>query len=185
MVNELIKDSESRMKKAIDHLGSDFSGLRAGRANPGMLDRIMVNYYGQLTALNQLANITVADARLLIIQPWDKGCMSDIEKAIMKSDLGITPSNDGNVIRIAIPPLTEERRKELVKVVKKRAEECKVAIRNIRREANDQLKSLEKDKTISEDENKKGQDSIQKNTDKYIKDVDTILQGKEKEIMEV
>jgi len=185
MVNEVKKDCENRMKKAIDHLVSDFNSLRAGRANPGMLDRIMVNYYGQMTALNQLANITVADARLLIIQPWDKSSISEIEKAIMKSDLGITPSNDGNVIRIAIPPLTEERRKELVKIVKKRAEECKVAIRNIRREANDQLKALEKEKTISEDENKKAQENVQKLTDKYIKDVETILQAKEKEIMEV
>ncbi len=132
MINDILADSEDRMKKTIEHLHGDFASLRAGRANPAMLDKIMVNYYGQPTPINQLANINVPEARLIVIQPWDKSGIADIEKAIMKSDLGITPSNDGNVIRIAIPQLTEERRKDLVKVVRKRAEDAKVAIRNIR-----------------------------------------------------
>ncbi|MGI5921723.1 MAG: ribosome recycling factor [Syntrophomonadaceae bacterium] len=173
------------MKKTIEHLTADFAALRAGRANPAMVDKIVVEYYGEPTPLNQLANITVPEPRLLVIQPWDKTSIANIEKAILKSDLGVTPSNDGNVIRIAIPQLTEERRKELVKVVKKRAEEGKVAVRNIRREANDMLKSSEKEKMISEDESKKGMEDVQKLTDNYIKSIDNILQGKEKEIMEV
>ena len=185
MINDILADSEDRMKKTIDHLLGDFASLRAGRANPAMLDKIMVNYYGTPTPINQMANINVPEARLLVIQPWDKGSIADIEKAIMKSDLGITPSNDGNVIRLAIPQLTEERRKDVVKVVKKRAEEAKVAIRNIRREANDLIKASEKDKLVSEDESKKGQDSIQKVTDKSIKDVDQVLMAKEKDILEV
>ena len=185
MINAILADSEDRMKKTIDHLLGDFASLRAGRANPAMLDKIMVNYYGEPTPINQLANINVPEARLLVIQPWDKGSIADIEKAIMKSELGITPSNDGNVIRLAIPQLTEERRKDVVKVVKKRAEEAKVAIRNIRREANDLIKASEKDKLVSEDESKKGLDSIQKVTDKSIKDVDQVLMAKEKDIMEV
>lgn len=185
MINDILNDAEGRMKKTIDHMLGDFAGMRAGRANPAMLDKIMVNYYGEPTPINQMANINVPEARLLIIQPWDKSGIADIEKAIMKSDLGITPNNDGNVIRLAIPQLTEERRKDLVKVVKKRGEEAKVAIRNIRREGNDLIKASEKDKLISEDESKKSLDNIQKLTDKYIKDVDAALQVKEKDIMEV
>jgi len=185
MIDEIMEDAESRMNKTIEHLSSDFAGMRAGRANPAMVEKIMVNYYGALTPLNQMANINVPEARLLVINPWDKGSIADIEKAIMKSDLGITPNNDGNVIRLNVPQLTEDRRKDLVKVVKKRAEEGKVAIRNIRREANDMIKASEKDKMISEDASKKGLDEIQKVTDKYIKDIDQILQMKEKEIMEV
>lgn len=185
MINDILNDAENRMKKTIDHMLEDFSGMRAGRANPAMLDKIMVNYYGEPTPINQMANINVPEARLLVVQPWDKSSIGDIEKAIMKSDLGITPSNDGNVIRLAVPQLTEERRKDVVKLVKKRGEEAKVAIRNIRREGNDLIKSSEKDKLVSEDESKKGLDNIQKLTDKYIKDVDTALQVKEKDIMEV
>lgn len=185
MVTDILQDAEERMKKSIEHLKADLASLRAGRANPAMLDKIMVDYYGEPTPINQLANITVPEARLIVVQPWDKTSIAEIEKAILKSDLGVNPSNDGNVIRIAIPQLTEERRKEIVKVVKKKAEDAKVAIRNIRRESNDMLKSSEKDKLISEDENKKAMDDIQKLTDKYIKDVDTILQAKEKDIMEV
>ncbi len=185
MINDILHDSEDRMKKTIEHMLGDFASMRAGRANPAMLDRIMVNYYGEPTPINQMANINVPEARLLVIQPWDKSSIADIEKAIMKSDLGITPNNDGNVIRLAVPQLTEERRKEVVKNVKKRAEEAKVAIRNIRREGNDLIKSSEKDKLVSEDESKKGLDNIQKLTDKYIKDVDAALQVKEKDIMEV
>lgn len=185
MIRDIINDAEDRMKKSLDHLTKDLAAMRAGRANPAMVDKLSVDYYGVSTPVNQLANITVPEARLLVIQPWDKSMIADIEKAIMKSDLGITPSNDGNVIRIAVPQLTGERRKDLAKVIKKRAEEARVAVRNIRREANDMLKSSEKDKLISEDENKKGADEVQKLTDRYIKNVDAILQAKEKEIMEV
>lgn len=185
MIKEIAQDSEDRMKKAIEHLTKDLASLRAGRANPGMLDKIMVDYYGEPTPLNQLANITVPEARLLVIQPWDKHSIADIEKAIMKSDLGINPSNDGNVIRLAIPQLTEERRKDLVKLVKKRGEEAKVAVRNIRREANDMIKQAEKEKLVSEDEEKKGNEDIQKITDKGVKEIDAILYAKEKDVMEV
>lgn len=185
MINDIMEDSEVRMNKAIEHLNLDFATLRAGRANPAMVERITVNYYGASTPLNQLANINVPEARLLVINPWDKGSIVEIEKAIMRSDLGVNPSNDGNVIRIIIPQLTEDRRKDLVKVVKKRAEDGKVAIRNIRREANEMIKSSEKEKLISEDASKKGLDDIQKITDKFIKEIDQILQAKEKEIMEV
>ncbi|MEN6348054.1 MAG: ribosome recycling factor [Syntrophomonas sp.] len=185
MIKDIMADAEDRMQKTIEHLGKDLATLRAGRANPAMVEKISVEYYGEPTPLNQLANISVPEARLLVIQPWDKTIIAGIEKAIMKSDLGVTPSNDGNVIRLAIPQLTEERRKDLAKVVRKKAEEAKVAVRNIRREANDMLKSSEKDKLISEDESKKGMDEIQKTTDKHIKDIDVVLQAKEKEIMEV
>ncbi len=185
MIKDILSDTEDRMKKAIEHFRKDLASLRAGRANPAMLDRIVLDYYGQSTPINQLANITVPEARLLVIQPWDKTTIAAIEKAILKSDLGINPSNDGNVIRLAIPQLTEERRKELVKVLRKRAEEARVAVRNVRRDANDLLKNSEKEKLISEDENKKGMDDIQKETDRHIKEIDAILQGKEKEIMEV
>lgn len=185
MIKDMINDTEGRMKKTIEHLTQDLATLRAGRANPAMVDRLMVSYYGQATPLNQLANITVPEPRLLVIQPWDKGSIPEIEKAVMKSDLGINPSNDGNVIRLAVPQLTEERRKEIVKVVKKRGEEGKVAIRNIRREQNDFMKAAEKDKVVSEDESKKGMEEVQKITDKYIKDIDSIMAAKEKDIMEV
>lgn len=185
MIDDIMADAKSRMDKAVEHLVGDLAGMRAGRANPAMVDKIMVNYYGAPTPINQLANINVPEARLLIINPWDKTSIGDIEKAIMKSDLGINPNNDGNVIRLNIPQLTEERRKDLVKVVRKRAEEGKVAIRNIRREANDLMKASEKDKLISEDASKKGLDDIQKATDRFIKDIDQILQQKEKEIMEL
>jgi len=185
VIKDILNDTKERMNKTIEHFTMELASMRAGRANPGMVEKIMVDYYGELTPLNQLANITVPEARLLVIQPWDKGSIPNIEKAILKSDLGITPTNDGNVIRLAIPQLTEERRKELVKVLKKKAEETKVAVRNIRRESNDLIKSSEKEKLISEDESKKGMDEIQKLTDKYIKDIDSITQTKEKDIMSV
>lgn len=185
MVKDILNEAEDRMKKTVEHLTKDLAALRAGRANPAMLEKVMVDYYGEPTPIHQLANITVPEARLLVVQPWDKGSIQNIEKAIMKSDLGVNPNNDGNVIRIVIPQLTEERRKELVKVVKKRGEEAKVAVRNIRRDANDMLKASEKDKLISEDENKKGSDEVQKATDKYIKEIDAILAAKEKDVMEV
>lgn len=185
MLDEIKIDVEDRMVKALEHLSKDFASLRAGRANPALLDRIMVNYYGQATPLNQLSNISAPEARLLIIQPWDKSSIVDIEKAIMKSDLGINPSNDGNVIRIAIPQLTEDRRKDMVKMVKKRGEEAKVAIRNIRRDANDMIKNSEKEKLVSEDESKIALDEMQKLTDKFIQDAEKAIQLKEKDLMEV
>ena len=182
---EIIRDVESRMKKTVEHLVKDLASLRAGRANPAMLEKITVEYYGQPTPINQLGNIGVPEPRMLVIQPWDKTAIPEIEKAILRSDLGVNPTNDGNVIRIVIPPLTEERRKEMVKVVRKKAEEARVAVRNLRREANDEIKLAEKEKLISEDEAKKRLDEIQKLTDNTIKDIDKILQAKEKDIMEV
>lgn len=184
MPQEVKKNAEERMDKAISALKRDLSSLRAGKANPSLLDRIQVEYYGAMTPLNQLANINTPDARTLFIQPWDKSSMSAIEKAILKSDLGLNPSNDGIAIRISIPPLTEERRGDLVKTSKKFGEEAKVAIRNIRRDANDSVKKLEKT-TISEDESHGHQEDIQKATDKYIAEVDKVLVLKEKEIMDV
>lgn len=185
MIKEVLQDAEERMQKTVEVLRKEFQSLRAGRANPAILDKVMVDYYGVPTPINQMANVTAPEARLLVIQPWDKSVTPNIEKAILKSDLGLNPNSDGNVIRIAIPQLTQERRKELVKVIKKKTEEAKVGIRNIRRDANEDLKALEKEKEISEDEEKKGQDDVQKLTDKYIADVDKVLDNKEKEIMEV
>lgn len=172
------------MEKAIGSLKRDLATLRAGRATPSLLDRVQVEYYGAMTPVNQLANITTPDSRTLIIQPWDKSSLAAIEKAIMKSDLGLTPSNDGSIIRLGIPALTEERRAELVKSTKKYGEESKVAIRNIRRDANDEIKKLEKT-DISEDESRRHQEDIQKLTDRFITEVDKVLVSKEKEIMEV
>lgn len=178
------RNAEERMDKAIVAFKKDLASLRAGRANPSLLDRIQVDYYGAPTPISQLAGITVPDARTLIIQPWDKTSLSSIEKAIMKSDIGITPSNDGTVIRIMIPMLTEERRLDLVKMVKKSGEEAKVAIRNIRRDANDECKKREKT-DMSEDESRRTQEDIQKITDRYIADVDKLIATKEKEILDV
>ncbi|GAW94320.1 ribosome recycling factor [Calderihabitans maritimus] len=185
MIPDILADAETRMEKAVDALKKDLASLRAGRANPALLDGIQVEYYGVSTPINQVANISAPEPRLLVVQPWDKSIIAEIERAILKSDLGVTPNNDGNVIRIALPQLTEERRKELVKVVKKKAEESRVAVRNIRRDANDQVKSLEKKGEISEDEARRGQEQVQKLTDKYIEMIDHILQNKEKEIMEI
>jgi ribosome recycling factor len=178
------KDAEDRMEKAILSLKKELASLRAGRATPSILDRIQVEYYGALTPVTQLANINTPDSRTLLIQPWDKSSMAAIEKAIMKSDLGLTPSNDGIAIRISIPALTEDRRADLVKMTKRTGEEAKVAIRNIRRDANDAIKKLEKS-GISEDESRGHQEDIQKATDKFIVEVDKTLAIKEKEIMEV
>ncbi|MNN24968.1 Ribosome-recycling factor [compost metagenome] len=176
--------AEERMDKAIQALKRDLATLRAGRANPSLLDRVQVEYYGAMTPVNQLANINTPDSRTLMIQPWDKSSLADIERAIQKSDLGLTPANDGISIRLSIPALTEERRVELVKMTKKFGEEAKVAIRNIRRDANDDIKKLEKS-DISEDESRRHQEDIQKSTDKFIAEVDKVLAAKEKEIMEV
>jgi ribosome recycling factor len=185
MSKQTISNAEEKMKKAINAFRRELSTLRAGRANPALLDRVQVEYYGALTPLNQLATISVPEARLLLIQPYDKSVMSDVERAILKSDLGLTPSNDGSVIRIAIPALTEERRGELVKLVKKFAEEAKVAVRNVRRDGNDELKKLEKAGEITEDELRHYSDDVQKVTDKYVAEIDSISASKEKEIMEV
>ncbi len=185
MMNDLIHEAEGKMKKSVEILRRDYSTMRAGRANPAILEKIKVDYYGTLTPINQLANISAPEPRLLTVQAWDKTVMPAIEKEIMKSDLGLNPNNDGNIIRIAIPQLTEERRVELVKVIKKKAEENRVSIRNVRREYNDKIKTMEKNKEFTEDQSKKGQEEIQKLTDKYIKEVDSVLESKEKEIMEV
>ena len=176
--------SDEKMKKALEFLQSDLSSVRAGRANPHVLDRIKVDYYGTPTPLQQVGNITVPEPRMLQIAPWDKSMIKDIEKAIMASDVGITPSNDGAVIRLIFPELTEERRKELAKDIKKKGEEAKVAVRNIRRDGNDSFKKLSKTE-VSEDEIKDLTDELQKMTDKYIKDIDALVDEKAKEIMKV
>ena len=185
MLNDAYKDIKNKMEGAITALKREFGTLRAGRASLAVLDTITVDYYGVPTPLSQVASLAVPESRLIVIQPWESKILPDIEKAIMKSDLGLMPTNDGKLIRLAFPPLTEERRKELVKVAKRVAEEAKVAITNIRRDGNDFIKELEKEKEISEDDLKKGQEEVQKITDSYIAKVDDILTHKEKEIMEV
>lgn len=185
MIKALLEDATERMQKVEKVLVSEYASLRAGRATPAMLDKISVEYYGTPTPVNQMANISCPEPRLIVIQPWDKNNIGPIEKAILKSDLGITPNSDGTVIRLAIPQLTEDRRKDIVKQCSKKAEEAKVAVRNIRRDLNDDIKALEKSKDVSEDESKKGLDDAQKLTDKFIKRVDEVLAEKEKEIMEV
>jgi len=184
-VNEIIASGEEKMKKTIAETKKEFSGIRTGRANPLILDRIMVEYYGSQMPLKQIANVSVQDGQTLVIQPYDKSSLSAIEKAVLKSDLGVTPNNDGANVRISFPPLTEERRKELVKNVKKIGEDNKVAIRNIRREMTESLKKIEKSENIPEDEMKKEQDNIQKITDKFTKEIDTIVLEKEKEVLAV
>ena len=173
-----------KMEKAIAHLESDYQGIRAGRANPHVLDKIRVDYYGTPTPIQQVGNVSVPEPRILQIAPWEKSLIKEIEKAIMMSEVGITPSNDGSVIRLVFPELTEERRKDLVKDVKKKGEDAKVAIRNIRRDGNDAFKKLAKEE-ISEDEIKDLQDKLQKITDQFIKDIDTAIEAKSKEIMTV
>ena len=184
-IKEMYASHEERMKKAIEVLRREYGSLRAGRATTGLLDKVVVEYYGAQSPINQVANVAVPEPRTIVIQPWDKKMLPVIEKAILKSDLGLTPSNDGAIIRLVLPQLTQQRRQELVKVVHKEAEESRVAIRNLRRDANDALKKFEKDKLASEDEVKKAQDEIQKLTDKYIKEVDHIMASKDKEVMEV
>ncbi|MFP5258882.1 MAG: ribosome recycling factor [Acidobacteriota bacterium] len=181
----VLKDAEERMKKVLVTLDKEYSRLRTGRATTSLLDGVRVDYYGTPTQLDQLASVATPDSRSITIQPWDRKAFADIEKAIMKSDLGLTPVNDGKVIRINIPPLTEDRRKELVKVAKKHTEEAKVAVRNVRRDANELLKKKKNDKTISEDDQRKGQDDVQKLTDSYIAKTDEAFSKKEKEIMEI
>lgn len=183
MINDILHDVEERMNKSIKSLQKDFSVIRTGRANPAMFEALRVNVYGSEMPMNQVATISVPEPRLVVIQPWDKSNLGEVEKAILKSDLSVNPSNDGNLIRIQIPELTEERRKEYVKLAKNKAEECKVSIRNIRRDGNDMIKSLEKDKEISEDDSKSTQDKIQKITDKFIEDTQKLTDNKEKEIL--
>ena len=185
MISNLKKNTESRMSKSVDSLTESLQSIRAGRANTSLLDKIYVDYYGQQSPLNQVASLSAPEARLLAIQPWDATLIPEIEKAIQKSDLGITPSNDGKVIRLVIPQLTEERRKDLTKLVGKYAEEAKVSIRNIRRDAMEDIKKAEKAKEISEDDRKTYEEDIQKLTDKYIKDIDGVAEEKEKELMEI
>ena len=182
-MDSIFKEAKEKMEKTLSTLKSDLNSLRAGRANPSILDGIEVDYYGVPTPLNQLANISAPEPRLLLIQPYDKSAIENIEKAILKSNLGLTPNNDGSVIRLAIPQLTEERRTELVKVVKQKGEDARVAVRNIRREANDTLKKQEKNKELSEDEAKQGFDEVQKITDEYVGKINEAVQAKEDEVM--
>lgn len=185
MLNDVYDDTRDRMQKAVDNLERDYKRLRTGRASISLVDGIRVEYYGTPTPLSQLATLTIPEPRSIMIQPWDNSVTGDVEKAILKSDLGLTPSSDGKIIRITIPPLTQERRKELVKVIKKKAEETKVAIRNIRRDANEIIKDLKKEKQISEDDQTRAQEETQRITDDYIKMIDSVYNTKEKEILEI
>ena len=179
----VLKDMETRMQAAVDLLAREFSGLRTGRANTALLDAVRVEAYGAVTPINQMASLAVPDPKTLVIQPWDTSQIAAIEKAILKSDLGLTPANDGKVIRLVMPALTEERRKQLAKTVGKFGEDARVAIRNVRREANEKLKTLAKDKNVSQDEERRGHDLIQKGTDKYIAKVEELAKKKEQEIL--
>lgn len=185
MIDGILTDAETRMGKSVDSLRSDLIKIRTGRAHPSLLDQIVVDYYGTDTPINQVANVTVEDARTLAVAPWEKQMVAVVEKAIMNSGLGLNPSTAGNLIRIPMPPLTEERRRELVKVVKNDGENAKIAVRNIRRDANSDFKELLKEKEISEDESRQAEDKVQKITDKYIASVDDVIVVKEKELMEV
>jgi len=184
MLDDIYQDARESMGKTITALNNELSRVRTGRANLSLLDGIRVDYYGTPTPVNQMASLSVPESRLITIQPWDVSVIKDIEKALLKSDLGLTPSNDGKIIRLAIPPLTEERRKQLAKSVHKICEDHKIAIRNIRRDANELLKSLKKDGDIAEDEAFKGQDQVQKITDEFVQQIDDIFKEKEKEILE-
>jgi ribosome recycling factor len=181
----VLKDLETRMQAAVDVLTREFAGVRTGRANAALLDGVRVEAYGVLTPINQIASVSVPDPRTIVIQPWDASQMKEIEKGILKSDLGLTPSNDGKVIRLTMPTLTEERRKQLAKTVGKFAEDARVAIRNVRREANDKLKALARDKKVSEDEERRGHDQIQKTTDRFTARVDELAKKKEQEVLTV
>jgi len=185
MINEIITDAEQRMKKSIESLHSELNKMRTGRAHPSLLEHIMVPYYGTDTPLNQVASITVSDARTLTVAPWEKSLIPTIEKAIISANLGLNPSTSGENIRVPLPPLTEETRKDMIRVVRSEAENCRVAIRNIRRDANGQVKELLKEKMITEDEERRGEENIQKLTDKLIANVDEVLQTKEKDLLEI
>jgi ribosome recycling factor len=185
MIDEIIDDANVRMGKSIDSLHTEFAKIRTGRAHPSLLDQIQVDYYGASTPINQVANVSVEDSRTLVVTPWEKDMVAKVEKAIMASDLGLNPATAGTVIRIPMPPLTEERRRDLVKVVKHEAEQARVAIRNIRRDANTDFKDLLKEKEISEDEERKAEERIQKLTDTFVGKIDKVLAEKEAELMEV
>jgi ribosome recycling factor len=185
MINEMKQDTEKRMIKAIDALRVDMGKIRTGRASSGFLDHVQVDYYGTLTPLTQVASITTSDSRTLLVTPWEKSMVAAVEKAILNADLGLNPATSGSAIRVPMPPLTEERRKELIKVVRNEGEQAKVSIRNVRRDSNNHLKELVKDKTISEDDERRAAEVIQKITDKYIAEVDVVLAEKEKDLMVV
>jgi ribosome recycling factor len=185
MVNDVFKSLEEKMKNTAKAFHNDLSTIRTGHASPALVEHIKVDYAGVPTSLIQIAGISAPEARMLIIQPWDKSCIHSIEKAILKSDLGINPSNDGNIIRLAIPPLSEERRKDLIKIVNRKVEERRVSIRNLRHEALDNLKKMEKDKAISQDDNKRAQTQVQKITDSFITEVEKLGKDKERELLEV
>ena len=185
MIDEILADAESRMGKSVDSLRTELTKIRTGRAHPSLLDQISVDYYGTETPIKQVANVTVEDSRTLAVAPWEKQMVPVVEKAIINSGLGLNPATSGNLIRIPMPPLTEERRRELVKVVKAEGENAKIAIRNIRRDANSDFKDLLKEKDISEDECRQSEDSVHKHTDKYVSDVDEVIAAKEKELMEI
>ena len=185
MIDDILKDASTRMKKSTDALENEYSRLRTGRAHPSLLEHVKVEYYGSEVPLSQVANINTEDARMLTVTPWEQPMVKDVEKAIINSDLGLNPNTAGTVIRVPVPPMTEERRKDMVKVVRSEAENARVAVRNIRRDANNDLKMLEKEKEISKDEQKKGEESVQKLTDSAIKDIDAVLGKKETELMEV
>lgn len=184
-VQAVLNDAEGKMQQAVQAARRELASIRTGRANPALLDRITVDYYGTPTPLNQMASVSVPEARLLVIQPWDKSVIKEIEKAILASELGLTPNSDGTVIRIQIPQLTEERRRDLARVARKEAEEKRIAVRNVRRDANEELKRLEKEGVISEDDCRRAQTDVQELTDQYVKEIDELLAAKEKEILEV
>ena len=185
MVEDVLEDAERRMKKAVEHVRSEFAAVRTGRASSSLLNRVSVDYYSQSTPLNQISSFAVPEPTLLVISPYDKSVIDDVEKAILQSDLGLTPINDGNVIRLPIPKLTEERRKELSRLVRSKAEEGRVSMRNIRRDAIDDLRSFEKEGEITKDDLHRGQEEVQKLTDRFIGETDEMLKVKEKELMEV
>lgn len=185
MIDDIKQDAASRMAKSVEALGTELSKVRTGRAHPSLLDHIQVSYYGNDTPLNQVANVNVEDARTLSIQPWEQGMVKAVEKAIMESDLGLNPNTAGNIIRVPLPPLTEERRKDMIKIVRAEAEQARVAVRNIRRDANSELKNLVKEKLISEDDERRGQEIIQKLTDQHVKEIDEELAKKEEDLMSV
>ena len=185
MVDEFLADGRHRMRQAAQHLRQDFLGLRTGRASPGLVENLEVEYYGQPTLLKQIAGITAPEVRLLVIQPWDKAALPDIERAIIKSDLGVTPANDGNAIRLPIPPLSEDRRRDLVRIVRQRVEDARVAVRNVRRGVHDDLRQLLKEKETSEDEFRRAEQRLQDITDELIKTIDELGAAKEQEVMQV
>ncbi|OGV38867.1 MAG: ribosome recycling factor [Legionellales bacterium RIFCSPHIGHO2_12_FULL_42_9] len=185
MINEIKSDAEKRMKKAVETLQHELTKIRTGRANVGLLDHIQVDYYGTMSPIHQVASVAVSDSRTLLVTPWEKSMIAAVEKAILTSDLGLNPATAGNAIRIPMPPLTEERRKELIKVVRHEGEQARVSVRNIRRDANNQLKDLVKSKDISEDDERRSGDNIQKLTDKYIEDIEAVLIEKEKDLLAI